>query len=122
MKKIILDRAQMGRRFRVPNPIDTTVKSSSKIWKSLAPTWNMVMSHKAHTMSDAKYTEQYAVILDNADWESMLIELQEHEEVTFVCYCHDGVFCHTHLIIDYMMRMFPQLFEDGRNVALIPSK
>jgi hypothetical protein len=112
---IVLYREQMSRRHLVPGPIDVTVKTAKFPWKWLAPTWAMVMGHKSGAISDAAYTEQYLRILESVNWDDVLKELLEIEHVTFLCYCSNGAFCHTHLLINYMLENWPHIFIDGRS-------
>lgn len=97
--------------------VDITVKSAQGFAKEFAPTWEMVMGHKDGTVSDAEYTAQYRTILDQASKEAWRwVKTQATEGLlTLLCYCPDGKFCHTHLMIEYMVGRWPQHFEDGRN-------
>jgi len=93
--------------------VDTTVKSATGLWKAFAPTWTMVMGVKHGQLSHDDYTAQYHAMLAQVDanvWEA----LAQHERVTFLCYCRDGWFCHTHLLIDYAVAPWPERFSDGR--------
>jgi uncharacterized protein YeaO (DUF488 family) len=114
MNKIILNRGQMATRHTVPNPIDVTIKSAKQPFKQLAPSWGMVMGYKAGTMSDATYTELYRNILAKVAWDPIIKYLRQYDHVTFMCYCQDGEFCHTHLLIDYMTSHFGTSVIDGR--------
>lgn len=110
----ILTRAQIRRGVE---GIDTTVKSAHGIWRAFAPRWDMVMGYKNGTLSEAQYTAQYHEILARvpcAVWQA----LENGERQTLLCYCRDGWFCHTQLIIDYAVRQFPERFADGRSWAL----
>ncbi|RMH36692.1 MAG: DUF488 family protein [Nitrospirae bacterium] len=105
----VLKRAQIGKAAG----IDTTVKSASGIWKAFAPTWDMVMGIKHGTLSEAEYRARYAAILERVPaqvWD----KLAERDEAILLCYCRDGWFCHTHLIIDFAVRNWPDRFQDGR--------
>ncbi len=111
-----LMRAQIGRG--VPG-IDTTVKSAQGIWRAFAPQYPMVMGHKAGTVSDAQYIAHHEPILARVPalvWDT----LAEHETQTLLCYCRNGWFCHTHLIIAYAIEQWPNRFQDGRDPAQIP--
>jgi hypothetical protein len=106
-----LMRAQIGRGVQ---GIDTTVKSAQGIWRAFAPQFSMVMGHKAGTVSDAQYIAHYEPILARVPaivWDT----LAERETQTLLCYCRDGWFCHTHLIIAYAVQHWPERFQDGRS-------
>lgn len=105
----ILRRAQIGKA----EGIDTTVKSAKGSWKAFAPTWAMVMGVKEKRMTEAQYAEQYLAILANVH-AHVWAELANQEQATLLCYCRDGWFCHTHLIIDYAVKQWPERFSDGR--------
>ncbi|GJL52753.1 MAG: hypothetical protein NPIRA01_39800 [Nitrospirales bacterium] len=109
----ILRRAQIGKA----EGIDTTVKSAKGLWKAFAPTWDMVMGVKDGRISEAQYTEQYQAILVSVRaevWDA----LAQQEQATLLCYCRDGWFCHTHLIIEYAVKRWPDRFGDGRDRSL----
>jgi uncharacterized protein YeaO (DUF488 family) len=95
---------------------DTTVKSAQGPFRALAPTWDMVMGYKNKTLSEAAYTKQYQAILQRVPdqvWETLAAQ----PEVLLLCYCRDGWFCHTHLIIEHLIERWPERFIDGRAKA-----
>lgn len=77
--------------------IDTTVKGGSQ---AFGPSWDMVLGHKAGTLSDEQYTEQYvqrmraSVREHGAAWN----ELGQHDKIALACFCRTGAFCHRHLL------------------------
>lgn len=94
--------------------LNVTVKSAVGLMKYLAPTWDMVMGHKDRKINDLQYTEQYRRILNQVNWVVILPILEQNAEngvVRFLCYCADGKFCHTYLLIDYLVEKFPSQFE-----------
>jgi hypothetical protein len=73
----------------------------------------MVMGHKHGTLTTSEYREQYAQILARVPqpvWDALASRKQQ----TLLCYCRDGWFCHTHELIEFAVRQFPQRFADGR--------
>ncbi len=106
-----LKRAQIG---KAKNGIDITIKSATGWARELAPTWEMVSGHKFGTMSDREYINLYNKILEEADKNGIFDKLYESEESTLLCYCPSGKFCHTHLVIDYVIKNHPNKFADGR--------
>lgn len=104
-----LNRAQIGKA----DGIDTTVKSAQAPWKAFAPTWSMVMGVKEGRLTEEDYTAQYTTILATVPanvWEA----LAQPDHATLLCYCRDGWFCHTHLLIEYAVTHWPERFCDGR--------
>jgi uncharacterized protein YeaO (DUF488 family) len=115
MSKIRLRRAQI--RYQQSDRLDVTIKSSRGWARRLAPTWEMVTSVKKGETTEADYTRKYLDLI--ADRSIPLSELlcfgnSRDGNITFVCYCPNGPFCHTHLLIDYLIAHHPDLFEDGR--------
>jgi len=116
---VILKRAQIRRgRKTQRGDLDITVKSAEGIGKYLAPTWPMVLGHKDGTLSDEDYEWMYRRILDRNPIKVYRALWKYGKDcggqITFLCYCPDGVFCHTHLLIDYLLEKFPTGWEDGR--------
>ena len=77
--------------------IDTTVKTGVK---AFAPSWDMVLGVKDGSLSPADYTRRYHDMMELSfiaypdEWQ----ELLAHDEVTLLCYCRVGEFCHRHLL------------------------
>jgi len=113
--------------------LDITVKSSmhrhrggTNAWVHwLAPTWGMVRGHKEGWLTDAVYIEKYLALINEASERlgtslfpaAELVEFsREHGggQVTFYCYCPPAVFCHTHILIEFCVGRWPDVFEDGR--------
>ena len=113
---ITLKRAQM--RYNQSDRLDITIKSAVGFARAFAPTWRMVMEHKKGEITDTQYTAMYSGILAlNAHHYINELEhfaAQHNNNITFVCYCPDGKFCHTHLLIDYLVKHYPAAFRDGR--------
>jgi uncharacterized protein YeaO (DUF488 family) len=109
--RVILSRAQIGRGRQ---GLDVTVKSAADFARHFAPTWKMVMDYKAGKLSRAEYAREYARILENLVVPRDISELGnragEHRRLVFLCYCRDGEFCHTLLLIAWLCRRFPDLF------------
>ena len=102
--------------------IDITVKSAMGTNREFAPTWEMVRGHQTHTMSNQEYTRLYTAILDALPiqaWRKLTHQMQGGI-LTFLCYCEeenvDGgrKFCHSHLIVEYMLKRWPMFFRDAR--------
>lgn len=112
--KVALRRGQIGHS----KGLDVTVKSSAGWTTSLAPTWEMVTGHKGGTMGDIEYSRLYTAILDAAGEQAFeklkQAGIDNGGRLALLCYCPDGVFCHTHLLVDYAVKRYPDWFADAR--------
>jgi uncharacterized protein YeaO (DUF488 family) len=76
--------------------LDITVKGNDPLGKYFAPTWEMVWGYKLGKITEEEYTKKYKTLMflsykEHKDkWE----ELLSKEEVTLVCFCAPGKFCH----------------------------
>lgn len=106
-------RLAKDRGFRL---MDTTVKSGYSI---MAPTWDLVLGHKAMTISDDEYAKQYRDLLIHSwrtqrqKWMDFLND--DNEYYALACYCRyrneDGSvkFCHRHLLVKFIKKLAGQL-------------
>jgi hypothetical protein len=104
--------------------IDITVKSATGQAAFFAPDWGMVRGHQSHLLSNEEYSRKYVAILDAvpiAGWRWLTSQMKGGI-ITVLCYCEeqtvDGApkFCHTHLLIEYMLRRWPSFFRDARGI------
>lgn len=87
--------------------VDTTVKSGERF---LAPTWEIVLSHKDGRISDAEYTAVYLDLMRRsyvAHQDQWLRLIRTDGPIAIACYCSymvDGKrkFCHRHLLKDML--------------------
>lgn len=121
---VTLYRAQMARKAFVVGALDVTVKGASGFARPLAPTWDMVMGHKRGSISDSLYTDKYLCILtelaelakENGAWlfKALYSFGQRNDNtITFLCFCRDGAFCHTYILIDWLCAEYPNHFKKG---------
>jgi uncharacterized protein YeaO (DUF488 family) len=90
--------------YKGNDKLDVTVKTGDL---DFAPTWDMVMGHKNGTMSDEEYTRRYMDILRityNVAHEKWL-DILSKDEITFVCYCKTGRFCHRKVLAEVFGKM-----------------
>jgi hypothetical protein len=115
-------------RYKVENVMHTKILNRSTMHKGtdgrditiraglpVSPTWRMIKEYKAGTLSKAQYTTKYIDILEANkqavyDWITSLPE----RLVVFLCFCPEGEFCHTHLLIEWLIEKWPDEFQDGR--------
>ncbi|AEH03597.1 hypothetical protein AVT69_gp172 [Pseudomonas phage PhiPA3] len=99
------------RAKRIPM-LDTTVKSGEGM---LAPTWNMVMGHKAGTVSDQEYEELYFQLLGDRyhAYPEYFEWLLAHDRLALGCYCKAGNFCHRLLIVKFLKQISDEVEDCG---------
>jgi len=115
---MVLSRGQIGQ----VRGLDITVKSGRGRALEFAPTWEMVWGYQDKTMSVPQYAMIYRTMLGRLPidaWRWLTSEAVAGE-LRVLCYCPDTnfdgspKFCHTNLLIAYMLRRWPQFFQDGR--------
>jgi len=116
--QIGLTRATIGES----SGLDVTAKSAQGWARKLAPSWSLVMGHKRGSLHDAAYEEEYLkqLAFDLGAVHFPYVQLwhyglQHGRQICFLCYCRDGAFCHTHLLIDYIISNY-HTFYDARTV------
>lgn len=88
--------------------LDITIKSASTLeGKVLAPTWAMVMAHKAGAVNDEQYTEDYYTLMRHR-WQGQsfrFLRVLNRERIVLCCYCGKGKFCHRYLAVDILEKI-----------------
>lgn len=95
--------------------LDVTAKSGKELGKNFAPTWDMIVRYRQGKLTDSEYTKLYLNILSNIN-EQVYEDLYKYgldndNKINFICYCHDDKFCHTYLLMDFLIEKFPERFE-----------
>lgn len=95
-------------RYNGSDRLDITVKGAAGMGAIFAPTWDMVNSYKARAKDlvawDQTYYMQYEKLLrgryyTRGGWAfEHLYHLARAEDVTVVCFCAPGHFCHRELL------------------------
>jgi hypothetical protein len=96
-------------QYRYPGKdrLDITVKGNCPDGKIYAPTWEMVRGLQAGTLPEAEYTRQYYNHLIER-WHVAgseihdLVDTVRDRDVTVVCFCPPGTFCHRHLLVKFL--------------------
>jgi hypothetical protein len=98
---------QLG-RYRGPDGLDITLKSSRGLGRAFAPTsWQMVLGVKRGAVSEAQYRAWYLHLLRSSyrthptAWHQLLAMPQ----VVLLCYCRAGTFCHRHLLAEVLVKL-----------------
>lgn len=85
--------------------LDTTAKSGHS---EFAPDFGVVMAYKAGQVSEAQYTDIYYARMRKSyrenrnKWDM----LKEYPRLAIACYCKPGAFCHRHLFVDIIGKIF----------------
>lgn len=93
--------------YRGPDRLDVTVKGKDSVGKHFAPTWNMVQGIIKGTLSKKIYEEEYRKMMllsytNNIDIWRRVFNMQE---VTFVCFCAPGSFCHRYILRNFIAEL-----------------
>ena len=106
--------AQM--RYPGKDRLDITVKSGTQ---AFAPSWPMVIGFKDGSIDEEGYTWRYKNLMEKskqvffAQWEDLL----KREEVTLVCYCPAGAFCHRILLAKMLEEQFGVQYMGERSLT-----
>lgn len=104
---------------RYENPLNITVKAPEVLGRLCAPSWSMVLGHKAgkgdvryigeHTpLTDQMYVDRFSSLMwdrfsVNAD---LYRQLLTTKNITLLCFCPEGEFCHRHVLVE---KIFPEM-------------
>jgi len=91
-------------RYTGPDRYDVTVKTGDP---AFAPSWDMVMKYKRGKISEEGYTVLYRNLMRRSyrDHYQAWMDLIHLDEVTLVCYCKGGTFCHRYLLVDLLEKV-----------------
>ena len=87
--------------------LDITVKGQDPTGKIFAPTWKMVMGSKKGKISFDEYREMYRKRMRESYQQHKKIwqDILTRKEVTLVCFCKSGTFCHRYLLAEYLSKL-----------------
>lgn len=102
---IVLSRAQIK---RAPG-VDTTVRANIPY---ISPDWDHVLGYKNGSLSQQDYEKWYLERLsEQKDFVKQYVKNLQQQNIVFLCYCKDGDFCHTHILIDFLVNNWPTEFK-----------
>lgn len=93
--------------YKGSDRLDITVKSGDR---AFAPTWDLVMSFKKRQISQDEFKDMYyqlmrkSYIQNRPRWDDLLSQ----SEVTLVCYCPPGQFCHRFVLAEILKKIGAQ--------------
>lgn len=93
-------------RYSGHDRLDITVKGKDMLGQFFAPTWDMVTGLKNGKINEDRYERDYRELMLES-WNKFQHKWQEllaREEVTLVCFCSPGAFCHRLLLASYLER------------------
>lgn len=107
--------------YRGPDRLDITAKGQDNFGKIFAPTWHMVRTFKqaeerherlgsSMTVPEEWYTTTYYDMMKEV-WENKqpsfdyLIQTAKGDNLTLVCFCPAGKFCHRLLLKDIIVSL-----------------
>ena len=121
MKPIELTRAPL-RRKRGNDGCRINVTAKVEHMFSPHPTW--VRELKTGEIDEALYREAYEEMLDEYRREipGWIQGIRDAgiTRITLLCFCGDGKFCHTHILIDRLLHNYPDTFTDARRPEQLP--
>ena len=93
-------------RYNGPDRLDITYKSTHTAGRMLAPTKQMVMDYKYGQGGQQAYIDAYRTLVHDrlVKDNSALIWVLSQQELTFVCFCRPGAFCHRVLLARDILR------------------
>lgn len=111
-------------RYSGRDRLDITVAGRCPVGKMWAPTWEMVNSFKAGTLTQEQYSKMYYDLLlkrwheisDFPDVTLRLVEMVKDRDITLVCFCPAGSFCHRHLMVRWLQYNWNVLYGGERKV------
>lgn len=113
-------------RYAGRDRLDITVKGNCMAGKYFAPTWDMVVGHKKGKLTDDQYTELYYQLLldrwngkDFPDFPETLgrmLNILKDRDMTFVCFCPSGKFCHRHLLVKWLQHNWDVPYGGERQI------
>lgn len=96
-------------RYSGDDRLDITVKSGDGVF---APTWDMVMGHKNHFISDDEYKKKHIELMRMSRKNNPLRwqEIMNKEKIVLTCYCSAGKFCHR-ILLAKMLEMIGATYK-----------
>lgn len=94
-------------RYSGKDRLDITVAGKHAFGRFFAPSWRMVKGLKNGTITEEDYARDYRnMMLDNYhNHKQTWTDLLSMEEVTLVCFCTPGDFCHRLLLANYLEKL-----------------
>lgn len=94
-------------RYSGQDRLDITVKGNDPAGRVFAPTWDMVSRYKKRMLTDGEYADMYYALLveryqTHGEEVLRLVEMVKDSDITLVCFCPSGSFCHRHLLVKFL--------------------
>lgn len=101
-------------RYAGGDRMDVTAKSAKGLLRWFAPTWDMVNGLRYKRISEEEYTRQYIKRLENIPKPTIEAIFDGLDEITFVCFCAPGKFCHRVLLAKWLEEQGVGTYEGER--------
>lgn len=108
-------------KYKGKDRIDITVKGATGAWKIFAPTWDMV-NHYKHTGDKTVYKFLYQnnilsyALKHKANFINKIVKYSRVKDITLVCFCRSGDFCHRVLLAKWLEKEFYTKYGGERNL------
>ena len=91
-------------RYSGPDRLDITVKGNDPMGRTFAPTWQMVNDFRSGKSGQQAYIQAYGTLLTDrfTTISGLLVWMAKQKEVTLVCFCPSGAFCHRVLLAKWL--------------------
>lgn len=107
-RKVVLDRSQIRKGVLYSHELRVTAGDDTPaLARPFAPSWTMVMGYKRKQITISQYLAQYKAQLEKVGVTAhrRLYEfgVASGGRITFLCFCRDIAFCHTHHLIQHIV-------------------
>jgi len=94
-------------RYSDPDRLDITAKGKDPFGKFFAPTWELIRNLKNGIIDERQYEIEYCDLMLHSwnTYQDRWQELLNRQEVTLVCFCPPGTFCHRLLLAKYLEKV-----------------
>ena len=94
-------------RYSGKDRLDITASGKTAFGRFFMPGWSLVKGLKNGTITEAEYEREYHAAMINSWHQNKYVwdKILELEQVTLVCFCPPGAFCHRILLAGYLEKL-----------------
>ena len=113
--------------YRGQHRLDVSWKGRHPVGTFFAPSISMLNGYKSGKVSKEEYTKMYierliSKLTKDVRFKEVVLDIVrkqlEGEDITFVCFCKAGCFCHRVLLAEWFVKHWPVTY--GGEVSLLP--